>query len=113
MIRYSAKSNAQDRESFISLDNPPINTHTVPQIATPPSAPQHHNSTPPAHLLDKTSANDSLSRRANATLLILARNSDLDGVIQSIEQVELKFNRKFRYPWVLLNEVEFSAEFKR
>ncbi|KAI9571530.1 glycosyltransferase family 15 protein [Boletus coccyginus] len=33
--------------------------------------------------------------------------------IVSIEQVESKFNRKFNYPWVLLNEVEFSSEFKR
>ena len=45
--------------------------------------------------------------------MILARSSDLYGVIQSIEQVESKFNNKFNYPWVLLNEVEFSAEFKR
>lgn len=45
--------------------------------------------------------------------MILARNSDIDGVIQSIEQVESKFNRKFNYPWVVLNEVEFSVGFKK
>ncbi|KAF9227899.1 glycosyltransferase family 15 protein [Gyrodon lividus] len=27
--------------------------------------------------------------------------------------MEAKFNRKFKYPWVLLNEVAFTAEFKR
>ncbi|KAF8559599.1 glycosyltransferase family 15 protein [Imleria badia] len=30
-----------------------------------------------------------------------------------MEQVESKFNRKFNYPWVLLNEVEFSADTRR
>ena len=80
----------------------------------PSLTPQDSCPTPPAHVLaDPDINNDSRPRRANATLMMLARNSDLDGVIQSIEQVESKFNRKFNYPWVLLNEVEFSADFKR
>ncbi|KAG2049972.1 glycosyltransferase family 15 protein [Suillus hirtellus] len=44
---------------------------------------------------------------------MLARNSDLDGVISSVEQLEAKFNRKFNYPWVFLNDEPFSYEFKR
>lgn len=52
-------------------------------------------------------------RRANATLVMLARNSDLDGVISSVEQLEAKFNHKFNYPWVFLNDEPFSFEFKR
>ncbi|KAH7889673.1 glycosyltransferase family 15 protein [Phlebopus sp. FC_14] len=43
----------------------------------------------------------------------LTSKNDLNGVITSMEQVELKFNRKFNYPWVLLNEEPFSADFKR
>ncbi|KAG1905608.1 glycosyltransferase family 15 protein [Suillus fuscotomentosus] len=51
--------------------------------------------------------------RANATLVMLARNSDLNGVISSVEQLEAKFNRKFNYPWVFLNDEPFSTDFKR
>ncbi|KAG2054616.1 glycosyl transferase [Suillus hirtellus] len=51
--------------------------------------------------------------RANATLVMLARNTDLNGVISSVEQLEAKFNRKFNYPWVFLNDEPFSTDFKR
>lgn len=51
--------------------------------------------------------------RANATLVMLARNSDLNGVISSVEQLEARFNRKFNYPWVFLNDEPFSTDFKR
>jgi len=49
--------------------------------------------------------------KANATLLILARNSDLEGTIRSMREIEDRFNRKYGYPWVLLNEVPFTPEF--
>ncbi|KAK7023369.1 hypothetical protein VNI00_016784 [Paramarasmius palmivorus] len=49
---------------------------------------------------------------ANATMVFLARNSDLDGVLSSMAHVEERFNRRFGYPWVFLNEVEFTEEFK-
>ncbi|KAG1756744.1 glycosyltransferase family 15 protein [Suillus paluster] len=52
-------------------------------------------------------------RRANATLVMLARNSDLNGVISSVEQLEARFNRKFQYPWVFLNDEPFSVDFKK
>ncbi|KAG1732979.1 glycolipid 2-alpha-mannosyltransferase-domain-containing protein [Suillus lakei] len=44
--------------------------------------------------------------RANATLVMLARNSDLDGL-------EANFNHKFKYPWMFLNDEPFSYRFKR
>jgi alpha 1,2-mannosyltransferase len=52
-------------------------------------------------------------RRANATLVMLARNTDLNGVISSVEQLEARFNRKFNYPWVFLNDEPFTTDFKR
>ncbi|KAG1745244.1 glycosyltransferase family 15 protein [Suillus lakei] len=68
----------------------------------------------PPHSFDNIISHDLPSpRRANATLLMLARNSDLDGVISSVEQLEAKFNHKFKYPWVFLNDEPFSYEFKR
>ncbi|KIY49629.1 glycosyltransferase family 15 protein [Fistulina hepatica ATCC 64428] len=51
--------------------------------------------------------------RANATFVILARNSDLDGIIQSIRDVEYHFNQYYHYPYVFLNDVPFSDTFKR
>jgi len=52
------------------------------------------------------------SDRANATFVFLCRNSDLPGVVASIQQMEDRFNRKYGYPWVLLNEEPFTEEFK-
>ena len=48
---------------------------------------------------------------ANATLLMLARNSDLKGVLQSVREVEDRFNSKFNYPWTFLNNEPFTPEF--
>ena len=54
---------------------------------------------------------DPLQRKANATFVVLARNSDINGVMQSMKQAEDRFNKEFRYPWVFLNEEPFNEEF--
>ncbi len=51
--------------------------------------------------------------RVNATFVTLARNSDLFEIIKSIRNVEDRFNGKYNYPWVFLNDVPFDDEFKR
>ncbi|KAH9847748.1 glycosyltransferase family 15 protein [Lenzites betulinus] len=53
-----------------------------------------------------------ISRRANATILMLARNSDVNDAVRSVRRLEDRFNKKFGYPWVFLNEEPFSDEFK-
>lgn len=50
--------------------------------------------------------------RANASLVMLARNSELEDVVKLMESLERHFNQWFNYPWVFLNDVEFSEEFK-
>ncbi|KAF5365662.1 hypothetical protein D9758_003334 [Tetrapyrgos nigripes] len=50
-------------------------------------------------------------RRANATFVLLCRNSDLNGVINSMQSAEDRFNRRYNYPWVLLNEEPFTEQF--
>lgn len=50
--------------------------------------------------------------RANATFVTLVRNSDLEGIIQSIQNVEDRFNRNHHYDWVFLNDREFNDGFK-
>ena len=49
--------------------------------------------------------------RANAALVMLARNSELNDVIKSIKSLERHFNQWFHYPWVFLNDVPFDEKF--
>jgi len=51
--------------------------------------------------------------RMNATFVTLARNSDLWEIARSIRQVEDRFNKKFHYDWVFLNDKPFDATFKK
>ncbi|PWW79451.1 Glycosyltransferase Family 15 protein [Tuber magnatum] len=50
--------------------------------------------------------------RVNAAFVVLARNSELEGVIQSVKSIERHFNRWYNYPYVFLNDEEFNATFK-
>ncbi|KAJ7680118.1 glycosyl hydrolases family 31-domain-containing protein [Mycena rosella] len=50
---------------------------------------------------------------ANATFVILARNSDLDSTVHSVREVEDRFNTHHHYPYTLLNDEPFTDEFKR
>lgn len=51
--------------------------------------------------------------RIPATLLALVRNEELEGMLQSMEDLERTWNHKFNYPWTFFNDVPFTAEFKR
>ncbi len=67
-----------------------------------------------SHGADVESSNHlAVDKRANATLLVLCRNSDLNGILTSIWEAEDRFNDKYRYPWVFLNEEPFTEEFKK
>lgn len=57
--------------------------------------------------------NGTAVKRANAAFVILARNSDLRGISSSMKQMEDRFNKKFGYPYVFLNEEPFSDDFKK
>ncbi|KAI8887303.1 glycosyltransferase family 15 protein [Backusella circina FSU 941] len=46
-----------------------------------------------------------------ACFVILVRNSELNGIVHSIQQLEDTFNSKFNYPYVFLNNDEFTQEF--
>ncbi|KAI0738269.1 glycosyltransferase family 15 protein [Daedaleopsis nitida] len=43
---------------------------------------------------------------------MLVRNSELESALSSVSQLETRFNHRFGYPWVFLNEVPFSGAFK-
>ena len=50
--------------------------------------------------------------RANAAFVILARNQELAGVVESIRSLERHFNRWYHYPYVFLNDGDFNSTFK-
>lgn len=61
----------------------------------------------------ETLTEDFSTRRANATFVFLCRNNDVEGAVDSIQQMESRFNKKYKYPWVLLNEEPFTPQFKK
>ncbi|KAI9846318.1 MAG: hypothetical protein M1837_004171 [Sclerophora amabilis] len=62
---------------------------------------------------DDYAADNPNSPRINATLLSLVRNDELAGILQSMRDLERTWNHKFNYPWLFLNDKEFSEEFKQ
>lgn len=51
--------------------------------------------------------------RMNATFVTLARNSDVWDIARSIRQIEDRFNRRYNYDWVFLNDKPFDSTFKK
>lgn len=51
--------------------------------------------------------------RAKAGFIVLVRNAELQAMRESMRDVEEKFNRKYGYPWIFLNNEPFTDEFKR
>ena len=49
----------------------------------------------------------------NATILALVRNEELDGMLQSMQDLERTWNNKFNYPWTFFNDKPFTDEFKK
>lgn len=49
--------------------------------------------------------------KTKATFVTLIRNHELWDILNSIRQIEDRFNRHYHYPWVFLNDVPFTEEF--
>ncbi|KAL5392314.1 hypothetical protein DPSP01_000828 [Paraphaeosphaeria sporulosa] len=85
--------------------------NTMPGAGTPPSI---------RHISDKYDKPFAIgclepqinAPRANAAFVVLARNQDLEGVIQSVKSIERHFNRWFHYPYVFLNDGDFNETFR-
>ncbi|WFD35283.1 hypothetical protein MCUN1_002134 [Malassezia cuniculi] len=50
--------------------------------------------------------------RVKAGFVVLVRNQELEDMKSSMRDVEDRFNRKFGYPWIFLNDKPFTEEFK-
>lgn len=53
-----------------------------------------------------------LSTRPRAALITLVRNSELGGIVHSMKQLEYRWNHKYQYPWIFINDEPFSEDFK-
>ncbi|KAJ3020085.1 alpha 1,2-mannosyltransferase 2.4.1 [Thoreauomyces humboldtii] len=59
-----------------------------------------------------TLVNDGSSVRVRGVLVMLARNSDAKGAASSIQSLQERFNDRFDYPFVFLNDKPFDEAFK-
>lgn len=55
---------------------------------------------------------DTSKPRANAVLVVLARNKELPGVLDSMRSMERHFNRWYHYPYLFLNDKDFNSTFR-
>lgn len=53
-----------------------------------------------------------LQPRQRAALISLVRNEELDGILQSMRQLEYHWNHVYEYPWIFFSEQPFTDEFK-
>ncbi|KAJ2757932.1 hypothetical protein IWQ57_006964, partial [Coemansia nantahalensis] len=70
----------------------------VPPVVTPVPPPMY---SPDGH------------KPVRAAIVALVRNSDLFGLRQSMRQLEDRFNSRHNYPYIFVNDVPFTEEFKR
>lgn len=50
--------------------------------------------------------------RPKAAIISLVRNEELEGILQSMRQLEQRWNKRYMYPWMFFSEKRFSEEFK-
>ncbi|KAF9482770.1 glycosyltransferase family 15 protein [Pholiota conissans] len=89
--------------SLAKIKSKVVGSATVPPYKVPLSEDYHSS----------TNASSPQNRKANAAIVMLARNGDLNGVISSMKQLEDRFNKQFHYPYVFLNEQPFEDNFKK
>ncbi|KAG1170259.1 hypothetical protein G6F70_007845 [Rhizopus microsporus] len=66
----------------------------------------------PAYQYDYNHPKDGSIQRENAAFVILARNEDLESLRETMQMLEDRFNSKFHYPYIFLNDQPFTDKFK-
>ncbi|KAK9473281.1 glycolipid 2-alpha-mannosyltransferase-domain-containing protein [Dipodascopsis tothii] len=51
-------------------------------------------------------------KKPKAALISLVRNSELEGIEQSMRHLEARYNYKYNYPWIFFNDEPFDDTFK-
>lgn len=90
-----------------SSDTPPAGKDFIKPETTPKTTPD----TTPNHGTPLKGA-PAPGERMNATFVTLARNNDVWEIAKSIRAVEDRFNHKYNYDWVFLNDKPFDEKFK-
>lgn len=114
--RPETLKNLQDQDAPPRGQEPVPNSGDSRPAAAPARKPADTSTSKPptsANTQGKLGPAKAPGPRMNATFVTLARNSDLWEIVKSIRQVEDRFNRKFNYDWVFLNEKPFDDEFVR
>ncbi|KAI9028146.1 nucleotide-diphospho-sugar transferase [Phycomyces nitens] len=65
----------------------------------------------PNQMTIKLPAPGNATQRVKAGFIVLVRNEELYGMLDSMYDVETRFNAKFSYPWIFLNNEPFTKEF--
>ncbi|KAI9475306.1 nucleotide-diphospho-sugar transferase [Coemansia mojavensis] len=86
-------------------------THNRPD-AIGRAAVSPENKTPTAEEYANATVTDSGNNLLRAAMVALVRNKELHGMRSTVRQLEDRFNRNFGYPYIFLNDEEFTEEFK-
>lgn len=73
---------------------------------------RNNNNNYPSYEYDYKHQKENIIKRENAAFVVLARNGNLNGLRESMQMMEDRFNNKFHYPWVFLNDEPFDDKFK-
>ncbi|KAK4248334.1 glycosyltransferase [Corynascus novoguineensis] len=123
-VIYFVSNSADVTNLRTHISNADPNSHTPPDTGAPDDSPNNakvRTAYDPAQFPMAMTPNDpgfdDLSGikdgpRMNATFVTLARNSDVWEIAKSIRQVEDRFNRRYNYDWVFLNDKPFDDTFK-
>ncbi|KNC80520.1 hypothetical protein SARC_07126, partial [Sphaeroforma arctica JP610] len=51
-------------------------------------------------------------KKENAIIVVLVRNREKDQLVEVLKTFENRFNAKYKYPYMMLNDEPFSDDFK-
>ena len=51
-------------------------------------------------------------KKANACIIIMLRNEEINNLVDLIQRFELVFNKNYKYPYILFNNEEFTNSFR-
>ena len=93
-----------------------VRSFSVPHPQAPLDPPFAHSCRPasdPNTLFhpDTSTPPDAVAPRENATIIMLARNSDREGAATAVRSLEHQWNKHFNYPYVFLNDKPFDHDF--
>ncbi|KAI7898249.1 nucleotide-diphospho-sugar transferase [Cokeromyces recurvatus] len=109
MLLYFFGKRSNQREVDYVYHKPTYDPHFADQPDSYTIQPHH---LPYQLKVDLPTATNITERQA-AAFIVLVRNSELSGILQSMHDVENRFNHKFNYPWIFLNDEPFTDEFQK